>query len=85
MKLNEVEKVIMNVLEEKKSIYELAVWTRDHAQYLKWFCNYKNTDRVVNEVLKLAQLMREDETKEKVDEFRYLCVKAVIELETNCK
>jgi hypothetical protein len=25
---------------EGKSIYEMTVWTRDHAQNLIWFCGY---------------------------------------------
>ena len=74
---------------EGKSIFEMTVWVRDHAQYLKWFCNYNASmlDARVQAVMSLSHFLntnyRDDQNV--IDDFRALCVACVIDLETNCR
>ena len=85
---NSFEKEINKHL-EGKSIYEMTVWVRDHAQHLKWFCNYNESK--INATIQpfmdvsyfLYQNFRDDQ--DVIDHFRELCVACVIDFETNCR
>lgn len=74
---------------EGKSIYEMTVWTRDHAQYLKWFCGYDETkiEAIMQPFMSLAFYMYEKfkDDLNAIDDFRAFCVVCVLELETNCR
>lgn len=87
MKKNiEAEKYVMSVLAHKKSIYELTFWVRNHAQYLKWFCNYpqKTIDEVLVPFMNLSNHLYNkglNKDKQAVDEFRHLSVITTLALE----
>jgi hypothetical protein len=74
---------------EGKSIYEMTVWTRDHAQHLKWFCNYNSSkiDSRIQPVINFSFFLYNHFNDDPIviDEFRELCVACVIDLETNCR
>ena len=81
---NEVSKCL-----EGKSIYEMAVWTRDHAQYLKWFCNYDEDkiESIIQPFLSIAYFLHENykDDRDAIEDFKVLCIVCVFELETNCR
>ncbi len=74
---------------EGKSIYEMTVWTRDHAQYLKWFCGFSETkiEAILQPFMQfsffLYQNFKDDATA--ISEFREICIKFIVELETTCQ
>ena len=74
---------------EGKSIYEMTVWVRDYAQYLKWFCNYNGVQidsriqPVMNFSFFLYKHFKDDPLA--IEEFREICVSCVIDIETNCR
>ena len=81
---NEIRKYL-----EGKSIFEMTVWVRDRAQYLKWFCNYNEAmlDARVQAIMSFSHFLntnyRDDQNV--IDDFRELCVACAIDLETNCR
>ena len=74
---------------EEKSVYEMTVWVRDHAQYLKWFCNYDETkiDTTVQVLMSVSHLVYQkyNDNPDVVENFREFCIACVIELEINCR
>ena len=74
---------------EGKSIYEMTVWTRDHAQYLKWFCNYDEAklDAIMQTFMGIARFfhMNYNDNAEAIEEFRTFCVECVVKLEIDCR
>ena len=81
---NEISKCL-----EGMSIFEMTVWVRDHAQYLKWFGNYNKTmiDDRVQAIMSFSHFLSANYRDEQsvIDGFRELCAVCVIDLETNCK
>ena len=81
---NEIRKCL-----EGKSIYEMTVWLRDHAQYLKWFCNYNECeiDSRIQPVINFSFFLYKHfkDAPIVIEEFREICVACVIDLETNCR
>ena len=71
------------------SIYQMSVWMRDHAQYLKWFRNYdeRKIDDVIQRFLALGQFMSDNfrDDVEAISDFKELSIKCVEELEINCR
>ena len=74
---------------EGKSIYEMTVWTRDHAQYLKWFRGYDKTkiEAIMEPFMVIAFYMYENfkDDLKAIEDFRAFCVVCALELETNCE
>ena len=74
---------------EGKSIYEMTVWTRDHAQYLEWFCNYDENkiEAILQPFMGIACYVYENfkDNPQVIEDFRELCIACVLELETNCR
>ncbi len=74
---------------EGKSVYEMTVWVRDHAQYLEWFCNYNEAkiDTIMQIFMGVAQFFHTNykDNTEAVEEFRTFCVKCVMKLEIDCR
>lgn len=74
---------------EGKSIFEMTVWVRDHAQYLKWFQNYNATkiEATMEPFMKIAFFLYENYKDDPtvLEDFKALCVVCVLELEHNCK
>ena len=81
---NEVSKCL-----EGKSIYEMTVWTRDHAQHLKWFHNYdeEKIEAIIKPFLGIAYYLYENfkDDCDAVEDFKALCIVCVLELEMNCR
>ena len=81
---NEINKCL-----EGKDIFDMTVWVRDHAQYLKWFGNYNESklDSVLQPFMKYSFFLytnfREDVNA--IELFRALCVDCVIDLENKCR
>lgn len=89
VKYNRAEKEVMKVLTNKKTIYELTVWVRDHAKYLEWFCNCpkKEISEVLSRYMSLSyQLYQKglNNNKEAVDDFRHLSMLATLAMEECC-
>ena len=74
---------------EGKSIYELTVWIRDHAQFLEWFCNYNEAmlDVRVQAIMALSHYLNTNyrDNQDVIDHFREVCVACAIDLEMNCR
>lgn len=74
---------------EGKSIYEMTVWTRDHAQHLKWFCGYDEAkiEATLQPFMQISFYMYENFKHDinAIEDFRALCIACTLELETNCK
>ena len=74
---------------EGKSIYEMTVWTRDHAQYLKWFCGYDSNkiETILQSFMRISYYMYENfkDDCNAIEDFRAFCVACVPELEMNCR
>ena len=74
---------------EGKSIYEMTVWTRDHAQFLEWFCNYDEAkiDVVMQSFVGIAQFFHTNykDSAEAIEDFRTFCVECIITLEIDCR
>jgi hypothetical protein len=74
---------------EGKSIYEMTVWTRDHAQYLKWFCNYDEAklDAIMQTFMGIARFFHTNynDNAEAIEGFRTFCVECVVKLEIDCR
>ena len=74
---------------EGKSIYEMTVWTRDHAQFLKQFCDYNESkiDAIMQMFMSVAQLFYTNykDTPEAIEDFRRFCVRCVLKLEIECR
>lgn len=72
-----------------KSIYQISVWTRDHAQYLKWHCNYNASkiEEVMQEFLTVGFFLNENfrDNEEAISDFRELGIKTVKILERACR
>ena len=81
---NEVSKCL-----EGLSIYEMTVWVRDHAQHLKWVCNYNKSkvDATIQPFMDVSYVFYKNfrDDLDVVDDFRELCVSCVLQLEINCK
>ena len=79
---------LLNIF-KNKSIYQMSVWTRDHAQFLKWYCNYdgKKIDDVIQSYLALGQYMNEHfrNDVDAINDFKELSIKCIEELEINCR
>jgi hypothetical protein len=80
------EQEVLKVLQGKKTIYELTVWVRDHAQYLKWFRNYpaKEIDEILTRYMNLSyQLYNKglDADEEAVKDFRHFSMITTLALE----
>ena len=92
MKLNfkhsKAQKEILKCL-EGKSIYEMTVWTRDRAQFLKQFCDYNESriDDIMQMFMSVAQffLTNYKDIPEAVKDFRWFCVRCVLKLEIECR
>ena len=73
---------------ENKSIYETTVWIRDHAEYLKWFCNHDEAkiDKRLQSIMVFSRFLRENfrDNPLATEEFKEICIDCVIDLETNC-
>jgi hypothetical protein len=74
---------------EGKSIFEMTVWVRDHAQYLKWFCNYNEAkiEVIVQTFMSISQFFHTNysDNPEAVEDFRTFCVECIITLEIDCR
>ena len=74
---------------EGKSIYEMTVWTRDHAQFLKQFCDYNESkiDAIMEMFMSVARFFHTNykDTPEAVKDFRRFCVRCVLKLEIECR
>ena len=74
---------------EGKSIYEMTVWTREHAQYLKWFCGYNSNkiETILQSFMRISYYMYENfkDDCNAIEDFRAFCVACVLELEMNCR
>ena len=74
---------------EDKSIYEMSVWVREHAQYLKWFCGFNEAkiEAVIQPFMQLSFYLYNNckNDAEAIKDFREFCIKCIIELETNCR
>ena len=85
----EAEKIALAMLKPKKSIYEITVFTRDHAQYLKWQCNYnaQAIDKIMCTYMSIARYMYEhfNDSKEALKDFRVLSAVVITQLELDCK
>ena len=72
-----------------QSIYEMTVWVRDYAQYLKWFCNYDKDkiEATLQQFLSVSYYLHENfkDDRNAIEDFKELCVVCVLELEQNCK
>ena len=72
-----------------KSIFEMTVWTRDHAQYLEWFCNYNENkiDALMRPYMSLAQYLSDNagDDPDATEQFKAICADLVIELEISCR
>ena len=83
-----VKNEIRNAL-EGKSIYEMTVWLRDHAQHLKWFRNYNGAqiDSRIQPVMSFSYFLYKHFKDDPIaiEEFREICVSCVIDIETNCR
>ena len=74
---------------EGKSIYEMTVWIRDHAQFLEWFCHYNEAkmEVIMQAFMSIAKFFHTNysDNLEAVEDFRTFCVKCVMKLETDCR
>lgn len=74
---------------EGRSIYEMTVWTRDHAQHLKWFCSYdeEKIDAIIQPLMSISHHIRENyqDDLEAKEFFKNLCVLCVLQLEITCR
>ena len=72
-----------------KSIFEMTVWTRDHAQYLEWFCNYDENkiDALMRPYMSLAQYLSDNvgDDPDATEQFKAICADLVIKLEISCR
>ena len=92
MKLNfkqlKAQKEIRKCL-EGKSIYEMTVWVRDHAQFLKQFPDYNESkiDAIMQMFISVAQFFHTNykDTPEAIDDFQKFCVRCVLKLEIECR
>ena len=92
MKLNfkhsKAQKEIRKCL-EGKSIYEMTVWVRDHAQFLKQFCDYNESkiDAIMQMFMSVAKFFHTNykEAPEAIDDFQKFCVRCVLKLEIECR
>ena len=83
------KEAISLVLSTKKSIYELTRWVKEHADYLKWGCNYpeEELNEIINSYMEMSLFLYNkglNTDEETVEDFRHLSVLAVLELE-NCQ
>ena len=89
MKINKNYKQELLAIFKDMSIYQMAVWVRDHAQFLKWYRNYddRKIDDVIQRYLALGQYMNEHfrNDVEAINDFKELSIKCVEELEINCR
>ena len=81
---NEVSKCL-----EGKSIYEMTIWVRDHAQYLKWFCSYDEfeIDARMQQFMNFSFFLHENfkNDRDAIKHFKTICVDCVLDLEKNCR
>ena len=74
---------------EGKSIYEMTVWVRDHAQYLKWFCNYDEFEigARIQPFMNLSFFLHENfkNDLDAIKHFKTICEDCVLDLEINCR
>ena len=89
-KYKESTKFLNQLLSTKKSIFEMALWVRDHAQFLEWRCNYP-TEKIlpiIKPYLDVSNYLCANGMGENGDalrEFQKFSVETVIKLEKcNC-
>ena len=74
---------------EGKSIYEMTVWTRDYAQFLKQFCDYNESkvDALMQMFMSVSQFFHTNykDAPEAVTDFRAFCIRCVLKLEIECR
>ena len=86
MKQEEIRKCL-----EGKSIYEMTVWTRDHAQHLIWFCGYdkEKVEAIMKPFIQISYIYYtnygNEYDAETIESFKALCIVCVIGLETDCR
>ena len=82
------QKEILKCL-EGKSIYEMTVWIRDHAQFLEWFCYYNEAkiEVIMQTFMSIAKFFHTNYSYnlKAVEDFRTFCVKCVMKLEIDCR
>ena len=89
-KYKESTKFLNQLLSTKKSIFEMALWVRDHAQFFEWRCNYP-TEKIlpiIKPYLDVSNYLCANGMGENGDalrEFQKFSVETVIKLEKcNC-
>ena len=87
-KIETFEQELRTIFKDK-SIYQISVWTRDHAQYLKWHCNYNanKIEEVMQEFLTVGFFLNENfkDDEGAINDFRELGITTVKTLELACK
>lgn len=79
-------KFLNEVLSKKKTVFEMALWVRDHAQFLEWRCNYPHDKiyTIIQPYLEISNHLSEKgmgENKDVLRDFRMFSVETIIELE----
>ena len=76
---------------EGKSIYEMTVWTRDHAQHLIWFCGYdkEKIEAIMKPFIQISYIYYtnygDTNDYETIESFKALCITCVLAFEIDCK
>lgn len=76
---------------EGKSIYEMTVWTRDHAQHLIWFCGYdkEKVEAIMKPFIQISYIYYKNYGNEcdaeTIESFKALCIVCALGLETDCR
>lgn len=80
------EEFLEDLFGEMKSIFEITVWVRDHANFLNWRCNYP-IDKIIpiiNGYLGISKYLTDngfDENPNIIKEFRIFSIETAIKLE----